>query len=119
MVHLDDKTVLFASEDASTSASTSPSNGLFQQSSKDFDVYQRRQPYFIVMATSTSGTVARPTCAIKYGKQFIDCFTISPQPVSRRRGVGLRHIHPHGGERLMRDLFVDGYVDHAIFRRRC
>jgi uncharacterized protein len=73
--------------------------------------------YFIVDAHVALWD-ARPDNQLNiHGKQFIDCFydyhrNLSPEP----------EVWPYeeylyyGGERLMKDLFADGYVDHAIFQ---
>jgi predicted TIM-barrel fold metal-dependent hydrolase len=52
-----------------------------------------------------------------HGKQFIDCFydyhrNLSPES---ERWSYEEYLY-YGGERLMKDLFEDGYVDHAIFQ---
>ncbi|EHR61220.1 amidohydrolase family protein [Saccharomonospora cyanea] len=53
-----------------------------------------------------------------HGKQFIDCFydyhrNLSPE--SERWSYDDEFLY-YGGERLMKDLFEDGHVDHAIFQ---
>ncbi|HET7398498.1 MAG TPA: amidohydrolase family protein [Intrasporangium sp.] len=52
-----------------------------------------------------------------HGRQFIDCFydyhaNLSPA----EEKWGYEEYLYQGGERLMRDLFDNGYVDHAIFQ---
>ena len=52
-----------------------------------------------------------------HGKQFIDCFydyhrNLSP---SSELWPYEEYLY-YGGERLMKDLFEDGYVDHAVFQ---
>ncbi len=52
-----------------------------------------------------------------HGKQFIDCFydyhrNLSPES---EHWTYEEYLY-QGGERLMRDLFTDGYVDHAVFQ---
>lgn len=52
-----------------------------------------------------------------HGQQFIDCFfdyhsNLSPDSEK----WGYEEYLYYGGERLMKDLFADGYVDHAIFQ---
>lgn len=52
-----------------------------------------------------------------HGKQFIDCFYdyhVNLSPESERWSYE-DYLYP-GGERFMKDLFTDGYVDHAIFQ---
>jgi uncharacterized protein len=61
---------------------------------------------------------ARPENQLNvHGKQFIDCFydyhrNLSPES---ERWSYEEYLY-YGGERLMKDLFEDGYVDHAIFQ---
>jgi len=61
---------------------------------------------------------ARPENQLNvHGKQFIDCFydyhrNLSPES---ERWSYEDYLY-YGGERLMKDLFEDGYVDHAIFQ---
>ncbi|MEQ7846131.1 amidohydrolase family protein [Nocardioides kribbensis] len=52
-----------------------------------------------------------------HGKQFIDCFydyhrNLSPESEQ----WGYEEYLYQGGERLMKDVFTDGYADHAIFQ---
>ena len=52
-----------------------------------------------------------------HGKQFIDCFydyhaNLSPES---EKWTYEDYLY-QGGERLMKDIFEDGYVDHAIFQ---
>ena len=52
-----------------------------------------------------------------HGKQFIDCFYDYHRNLSPEEVVWDYDTYTYyGGERLMRDLFADGYVDHAIFQ---
>ena len=52
-----------------------------------------------------------------HGKQFIDCFYDYHRNLSPDSEVwGYEEYLYQGGERLMKDLFTDGYVDHAIFQ---
>src|ERR1700738_538950 len=52
-----------------------------------------------------------------HGKQFIDCFYDYHRNLAPEDAVWDYDTYTYyGGERLMRDLFVDGYVDHAIFQ---
>lgn len=51
------------------------------------------------------------------GKQFIDCFYDYHRNLSPETELWDYETYTYyGGGRLMRDLFVDGYVDHAIFQ---
>ena len=52
-----------------------------------------------------------------HGKQFIDCFYDYHRNLSPEEVVWDYDTYTYyGGERLMRDLFAEGYVDHAIFQ---
>ena len=52
-----------------------------------------------------------------HGKQFIDCFYDYHRNLSPESEVWSYEDYLYqGGERLMKDLFDDGYVDHAIFQ---
>ncbi|MGW6444053.1 amidohydrolase family protein [Lentzea sp. NPDC055074] len=52
-----------------------------------------------------------------HGKQFIDCFYDYHRNLSPEEEVWSYEEYLYqGGERLMKDLFDDGYVDHAIFQ---
>ncbi|NGP05015.1 amidohydrolase [Rhodococcus sp. 14C212] len=52
-----------------------------------------------------------------HGRQFIDCFYDYHKNLSPEEEVWDYDTYTYyGGERLMKDLFVDGHVDHAIFQ---
>ena len=52
-----------------------------------------------------------------HGKQFIDCFYDYHRNLSPQDYVWSYEEYLYqGGDRLMKDLFEDGYVDHAIFQ---
>ncbi|MFI5611919.1 amidohydrolase family protein [Amycolatopsis sp. NPDC051903] len=52
-----------------------------------------------------------------HGKQFIDCFYDYHRNLSPESEVWPYEDYLYyGGDRLMKDLFEDGYVDHAIFQ---
>src|SRR6478609_6298591 len=52
-----------------------------------------------------------------HGKQFIDCFYDYHRNLSPESEVWSYEDYLYqGGERLMKDLFTDGYVDHAVFQ---
>ncbi|GAA3579413.1 amidohydrolase family protein [Amycolatopsis ultiminotia] len=52
-----------------------------------------------------------------HGKQFIDCFYDYHRNLSPESEVWPYEEYLYqGGERLMKDIFTDGYVDHAIFQ---
>ncbi|WP_112238491.1 amidohydrolase family protein [Kribbella monticola] len=52
-----------------------------------------------------------------HGKQFIDCFYDYHKNLSPEDAVWDYDTYTYyGGQRLLKDLFEDGYVDHAIFQ---
>ena len=52
-----------------------------------------------------------------HGKQFIDCFYDYHKNLSPEEVVWDYDTYTYyGGERFMKDLFEEGYVDHAIFQ---
>jgi predicted TIM-barrel fold metal-dependent hydrolase len=52
-----------------------------------------------------------------HGKQFIDCFYDYHKNLSPEEAVWDYDTYTYyGGQRLLKDLFEDGYVDHAIFQ---
>ena len=52
-----------------------------------------------------------------HGKQFIDCFYDYHRNLSPQSELWSYEEYLYqGGERLMKDLFTDGYVDHAVFQ---
>ena len=52
-----------------------------------------------------------------HGKQFIDCFYDYHKNLSPESELWEYDTYTYyGGERLMKDLFQDGYVDHAVFQ---
>lgn len=52
-----------------------------------------------------------------HGKQFIDCFYDYHKNLSPQDAVWDYDTYTYyGGDRFMKDLFQDGYVDHAIFQ---
>jgi predicted TIM-barrel fold metal-dependent hydrolase len=52
-----------------------------------------------------------------HGKQFIDCFYDYHKNLSPTDAVWDYDTYTYyGGQRLLKDLFEDGYVDHAIFQ---
>lgn len=52
-----------------------------------------------------------------HGQQFIDCFYDYHKNLSPEDAVWDFDTYAYyGGERLMKDLFAEGYVDHAIFQ---
>ena len=61
---------------------------------------------------------ARPENQLNiHGKQFIDCFYDYHRNLSPESEVWTYDEYLYqGGERLMRDVFADGIVDHAIFQ---
>jgi uncharacterized protein len=75
------------------------------------------EDYFIVDAHIALWD-ARPENQLNiHGKQFIDCFYDYHRNLSPESELwSYEDYLYYGGERLMKDLFVDGYVDHAIFQ---
>ncbi|GAB3008018.1 amidohydrolase [Amycolatopsis acidiphila] len=73
--------------------------------------------YFIVDAHIALWD-ARPENQLNiHGKQFIDCFYDYHRNLSPESEVWPYEEYLYqGGDRLMKDLFEDGYVDHAIFQ---
>ncbi|MFS8202458.1 amidohydrolase family protein [Streptomyces sp. CWNU-52B] len=73
--------------------------------------------YFIVDAHVALWD-ARPENQLNiHGKQFIDCFYDYHRNLSPESELWpYEEYLYYGGERLMKDLFTDGYVDHAIFQ---
>ncbi|MGJ7908058.1 amidohydrolase family protein [Actinopolyspora sp. H202] len=75
------------------------------------------ETYFIVDAHVVLWDARPENQSNVHGKQFIDCFydyhrNLSPES---EKWSYEEFLH-QGGERLMRDLFDDGHVDHAIFQ---
>jgi len=75
------------------------------------------EKYFIVDAHIALWD-ARPDNQLNvHGKQFIDCFYDYHRNLSPEAEVWPYEEYLYqGGERLMRDVFADGIVDHAIFQ---
>ena len=75
------------------------------------------EDYFIVDAHIALWD-ARPDNQLNVqGRQFIDCFYDYHRNLSPESEVWSYEDYLYqGGERLMKDLFEDGYVDHAIFQ---
>lgn len=73
--------------------------------------------YFIVDAHVALWD-ARPENQLNiHGKQFIDCFYDYHRNLSPESELWpYEEYLYYGGERLMKDLFAEGYVDHAIFQ---
>ena len=73
--------------------------------------------YFIVDAHIALWDARPENIRNVHGKQFIDCFydyhrNLSPES---EQWTYEEYLY-QGGERLMNDVFRDGYVDHAIFQ---
>ncbi|MEV5543755.1 amidohydrolase family protein [Saccharopolyspora shandongensis] len=75
------------------------------------------ESYFIVDAHIALWD-ARPENQLNiHGKQFIDCFYDYHRNLSPESELwSYEEYLYYGSERLMRDLFTEGYVDHAIFQ---
>ncbi|MGW4527683.1 amidohydrolase family protein [Amycolatopsis sp. NPDC004378] len=73
--------------------------------------------YFIVDAHVALWDARPENQRTIHGKQFIDCFYDYHRNLSPESEVWPYEDYLYqGGERLMRDLFENGYVDHAIFQ---
>jgi predicted TIM-barrel fold metal-dependent hydrolase len=74
------------------------------------------EDYFIVDAHIALWD-ARPENQLNvHGKQFIDCFYDYHRNLSPESERWSYEQYLYYGDRLMKDLFEDGYVDHAIFQ---
>jgi hypothetical protein len=75
------------------------------------------ESYFIVDAHIALWDGRAENCKNIHGKQFIDCFYDYHKNLSPEDAVWPYDEYTYyGGDRLMKDLFEDGYVDHAIFQ---
>jgi predicted TIM-barrel fold metal-dependent hydrolase len=75
------------------------------------------ESYFIVDAHIALWDGREQNCKNIHGKQFIDCFYDYHKNLSPEEAVWPYDEYTYyGGERLLKDLFADGYVDHAIFQ---
>ncbi|UUZ58454.1 amidohydrolase [Nocardioides sp. B-3] len=73
--------------------------------------------YFIVDAHVALWDARESNLKNVHGKQFIDCFYDYHKNLSPEEVVWDYDTYTYyGGDRLMKDLFEDGYVDHAIFQ---
>src|SRR3954465_4977911 len=81
-------------------------------------MYQKDgESYFIVDAHIALWDARPENQRNIHGKQFIDCFYDYHRNLSPEAEVWDYEDYLYqGGERLMKDLFEDGYVDHAIFQ---
>lgn len=75
------------------------------------------ESYFVVDAHIALWDAREENLRNIHGKQFIDCFYDYHRNLSPESEVwSYEEYVYYGGERLMKDLFEDGYVDHAIFQ---
>jgi predicted TIM-barrel fold metal-dependent hydrolase len=75
------------------------------------------EQYFIVDAHIALWDARAENQLNVHGKQFIDCFYDYHRNLSPESEVWPYEDYLYqGGDRLMKDLFEDGYVDHAIFQ---
>ncbi len=73
--------------------------------------------YYVVDAHVALWDAREPNLKNVHGKQFIDCFYDYHKNLSPEEVVWDYDTYTYyGGERLLKDLFEDGYVDHAIFQ---
>jgi uncharacterized protein len=75
------------------------------------------EKYFIVDAHIALWDARAANQKNIHGRQFIDCFYDYHRNLSPEEVVWDYDTYTYyGGERLLKDLFEDGYVDHAIFQ---
>ena len=81
-------------------------------------MYQKDDTSYFIVDAHVALWDARPENQRNiHGKQFIDCFYDYHRNLSPESEVwGYDEYLYQGGDRLMKDLFTDGYVDHAIFQ---
>ncbi|WP_432485406.1 amidohydrolase family protein [Kineococcus esterisolvens] len=73
--------------------------------------------YFIVDAHVALWDARSENQRNVHGKQFIDCFYDYHRNLSPASELWSYEEYLYqGGERLLKDLFTDGYVDHAVFQ---
>lgn len=73
--------------------------------------------YFIVDAHIALWDARQENQRNIHGKQFIDCFYDYHRNLSPEKELWTYEEYLYqGGQRLMKDVFEDGYVDHAIFQ---
>ncbi|MEE2060134.1 amidohydrolase family protein [Rhodococcus artemisiae] len=75
------------------------------------------QEYFIVDAHIHLWDASEPNLKNIHGKQFIDCFYDYHRNLSPEEEVWDYDLYTrYSADRLMKDIFEDGYADHAIFQ---
>jgi predicted TIM-barrel fold metal-dependent hydrolase len=74
------------------------------------------QKYFIVDAHIALWDARKDNQRNIHGKQFIDCFYDYHRNLSPESELWPYEQYLYYADRLMKDLFEDGYVDHAIFQ---
>jgi predicted TIM-barrel fold metal-dependent hydrolase len=81
-------------------------------------MYQKDENRFFIVDAHVALWDARPENQRNiHGRQFIDCFYDYHRNLSPESEVWEYDDYLYqGGERLMKDLFTNGYVDHAIFQ---
>ncbi|MDX2591952.1 amidohydrolase family protein [Streptomyces sp. WI03-4A] len=81
-------------------------------------MYSKDGENFFIVDAHIALWDARPENQLNiHGKQFIDCFYDYHRNLSPESEVWpYEEYLYYGGQRLMKDLFLDGYVDHAIFQ---
>ncbi|MFF8861226.1 amidohydrolase family protein [Streptomyces sp. NPDC015139] len=82
------------------------------------DMYTKDGENYFIVDAHVALWDARPENQLNiHGKQFIDCFYDYHRNLSPESEVWpYEEFLYYGGQRLMKDLFVDGHVDHAIFQ---
>jgi predicted TIM-barrel fold metal-dependent hydrolase len=81
-------------------------------------VYTKDGETYFILDAHIALWDARPENQLNiHGKQFIDCFYDYHRNLSPESELWPYEDYLYyGGKRLMKDLFEDGYVDHAIFQ---
>jgi len=75
------------------------------------------ESYFIVDAHTHAWDATPANQANRYGEGFINCFYDYHRNLSPESEVWtLEEFHTQSDERIIKDLFTDGYVDKAIFQ---
>ena len=81
-------------------------------------MYTKDGEHYFIVDAHVALWDARPANQLNiHGKQFIDCFYDYHRNLSPASELWTYEEYLYyGGDRLMKDLFTDGYVDHAIFQ---
>jgi predicted TIM-barrel fold metal-dependent hydrolase len=83
----------------------------------EVEMYEHNgEKYFVVDAHIALWDAREDNQRNVHGKQFIDCFYDYHRNLSPASEVWPYEQYLYYADRLMKDLFTDGYVDHAIFQ---